>query len=255
MKSCTGLWIVAPITRAVDDKTAKSLLGDSFKRQLKYDGTYSAVSFICSKTDDISIMEATQNLGLEAKNSESWIAAEEKTKTEQSLQYQISILKETKSELEQQLDECEAKTDLWEDLETQISTGKTAYAPLNSKKRHRGVRPLASRKSLKSDVDDDRYASDSGSSDKENSQPEQSRKPLTKEEIERQISSLREQRKEIRKERFLLDSQIVKLSLEIEKAKAEREIILADMKAICIQGRNDYARGAIKQDFAMGIKE
>jgi hypothetical protein len=31
MKSCTGLWIVAPITRAVDDKTAKSLLGDSFK--------------------------------------------------------------------------------------------------------------------------------------------------------------------------------------------------------------------------------
>ena len=31
MKQCTGLWIVAPITRAVDDKTAKSLLGDSFR--------------------------------------------------------------------------------------------------------------------------------------------------------------------------------------------------------------------------------
>lgn len=31
MKACTGLWIVAPITRAVDDKTAKSLLGDSFR--------------------------------------------------------------------------------------------------------------------------------------------------------------------------------------------------------------------------------
>ena len=31
MKECTGLWIVAPITRAVDDKTAKSLLGDSFR--------------------------------------------------------------------------------------------------------------------------------------------------------------------------------------------------------------------------------
>lgn len=31
MKACTGLWIVAPITRAVDDKTAKWLLGDSFR--------------------------------------------------------------------------------------------------------------------------------------------------------------------------------------------------------------------------------
>lgn len=31
MKACTALWIVAPITRAVDDKTAKSLLGDTFR--------------------------------------------------------------------------------------------------------------------------------------------------------------------------------------------------------------------------------
>lgn len=42
MKACTGLWIVAPINRAVDDKTAKTLLGDSFKRQLKFDGTSSS---------------------------------------------------------------------------------------------------------------------------------------------------------------------------------------------------------------------
>jgi len=50
----TGLWIVAPINRAVDDKAAKSLLGESFKRQLKYDGKFSRITFICSKTDDIS---------------------------------------------------------------------------------------------------------------------------------------------------------------------------------------------------------
>lgn len=40
MKQCTGLWIVAPINRAVDDKAAKTLLGDTFKRQLKYDGKF-----------------------------------------------------------------------------------------------------------------------------------------------------------------------------------------------------------------------
>ena len=65
MKQCTGLWIVAPISRAVDDKAAKTLLGDSFKRQLKYDGGFSNVTFICSKTDDISIMEAIGSLRLE----------------------------------------------------------------------------------------------------------------------------------------------------------------------------------------------
>ena len=42
MKQCTGLWIVAPITRAVDDKAAKNLLGETFKRQLKMDGSFSS---------------------------------------------------------------------------------------------------------------------------------------------------------------------------------------------------------------------
>ncbi|EAW12440.1 uncharacterized protein ACLA_064110 [Aspergillus clavatus NRRL 1] len=65
MKQCTGLWIVAPITRAVDDKAAKSLLGDTFKRQLKMDGGFNTVTFICSKTDDISLIECQESLGLE----------------------------------------------------------------------------------------------------------------------------------------------------------------------------------------------
>lgn len=65
MKQCTGLWIVAPITRAVDDKAAKTLLGDSSKMQLKYDGGFSCVTFICSKTDNISITKAIDTLELE----------------------------------------------------------------------------------------------------------------------------------------------------------------------------------------------
>ena len=58
------MWIVANINRAVDDKAAKSLLGDSFKLQLKYDGTFSRVTFICTKTDDISNTEISDNPSL-----------------------------------------------------------------------------------------------------------------------------------------------------------------------------------------------
>lgn len=56
----------------MDDKAAKSLLGESFKRQLKMDGRFSAVTFICSKTDDISISEAQDSLGLDEKMIPSW---------------------------------------------------------------------------------------------------------------------------------------------------------------------------------------
>lgn len=72
MKQCTGLWIVAPINRAVDDKAAKSLLGESFKRQLKYDGIYSRITFICSKTDDISTTEAAESLKIDDQLAGEW---------------------------------------------------------------------------------------------------------------------------------------------------------------------------------------
>ncbi|KAI1749431.1 hypothetical protein F4782DRAFT_513171 [Xylaria castorea] len=257
MKSCTGLWIVAPITRAVDDKTAKSLLGDSFKRQLKYDGTYTAVTFICSKTDDISITEAAESLGLEGEISESWDTAKKLKRTMISLQSQISDLEDAKAAMGQELDECEAKTDLWEDLQSQLSSGETVYAPsAGSKKRKRNTEPSGARKGLKFDVDVDAWnASDSDSSDKENSQSEQRSKPLTEEEAEEKISSLRAQRKRIRGDRRSLDSQIAGIRQEIKVIQNQREKLLADVKAICIQGRNEYSRGAIKQDFAMGIKE
>lgn len=54
--------MVTPITRAVDDLAARQLLGKAFKRQLRFDGAYSAVTVICSKTDDISETELLKSL-------------------------------------------------------------------------------------------------------------------------------------------------------------------------------------------------
>ncbi|OTA63095.1 hypothetical protein K449DRAFT_349574 [Hypoxylon sp. EC38] len=253
MKSCTGLWIVAPITRAVDDKTAKSLLGDSFKRQLKYDGTYSAVSFICSKTDDISITEAVDSLSLEEEISESWNKTEELEKSKKVLQSRLTGLKEQKRVLSQQIDVIDNSCDLWDEIQDELFMGKTVYAPTDfSKKRKRSRKSFQSRKSrssYESEVDDD-YGNDS--SDKENSE---SAKPLTEQDIEEKIASFKSQRKKKREERRELDAQIADVRRQIEETEAERQAILAEIKARCIQGRNNYSRGAIKQDFAMGIRE
>ncbi|KAG9018995.1 hypothetical protein FRB90_007375 [Tulasnella sp. 427] len=67
MQRCQCVWILAPITRAVDDKTAKDLLGKAFKTQLMMDGNYdtSTVTFVATKTDDLSCNEIINALRLE----------------------------------------------------------------------------------------------------------------------------------------------------------------------------------------------
>eukprot|EP00934_Nitzschia_sp_Nitz4_P006876 Nitzschia sp. Nitz4//scaffold16_size188269//174378//181326//NITZ4_001819-RA/size188269-augustus-gene-0.84-mRNA-1//1//CDS//3329538601//6866//frame0 len=57
LQNCNHIWIVAPIKRAVDDGTAKELLGEQFRRQLLMDGQYGNVSFICTQTDDCETTE------------------------------------------------------------------------------------------------------------------------------------------------------------------------------------------------------
>lgn len=98
MKQCTGLWILAPINRAVDDKAAKTLLGDTFKRQLKYDGTYSAVTFICSKTDDISRTEATDSLGIGEEMEELDEKLEQVSRQKRALQKHLHELEAQKKD-------------------------------------------------------------------------------------------------------------------------------------------------------------
>ncbi|KAK1640177.1 hypothetical protein BDP81DRAFT_403669 [Colletotrichum phormii] len=45
LKDCSRLWVVALITRTVDDKTAKTLVEDHCTQQLKYDGAYNNITF------------------------------------------------------------------------------------------------------------------------------------------------------------------------------------------------------------------
>jgi hypothetical protein len=43
LREADNVWIVANIKRAVNDKTAKNMLGESFRRQLLMDGQYGQV--------------------------------------------------------------------------------------------------------------------------------------------------------------------------------------------------------------------
>ncbi|GIL98268.1 hypothetical protein Vretimale_3674, partial [Volvox reticuliferus] len=63
MKNLKAVWVVSDIIRAVDDKTAKDLLGSTFKRQLVLDGRLKALTFVCTKTDNIQVTGTEENMG------------------------------------------------------------------------------------------------------------------------------------------------------------------------------------------------
>ena len=262
MKQCTGLWIVAPITRAVDDKAAKFLLGESFKRQLKMDGGFSTVTFICSKTDDISLTEAQDSLGLEQEMGDLWRKSDQLNKEKKFHQQQVKDLTEAKDDFGAALEAADEELDVWEKLKDDLSDGLTVYAPKSgfSKKRKRGSNDQACKRSKRESDDSDGDFSDdeSGSeieSEKSDDEDNDRRVPLTDEDIQTKISELKTTKKEGRRERLKLDDSIKAVRAKVSGLQAKLNEIEAEMSSICISGRNDYSKGAIQQDFASGIKE
>lgn len=263
MKACTGLWITAAIQRAVDDKTAKKLLGDSFKRQLKYDGQYSAVTFICTKTDDILESEVSHSLNLDADVGDTWAQIEDLRRQVDKHKLEMGDLKDKKAAMDAMADELDVKTEEWEDLLIKLTDGQPVSRPPGSKKkRKRQSGPGGQRKrpgSFEPDSDsDDTCDSDGVTSDKENGQlpsAEEHRSPLTEDEIEKELAGFKTEKKDLRNAKKPLTARITEVKKQVAGLTAKEKSLLAEIKSACIKGRNEYSRVAIKNDFALGIRE
>jgi hypothetical protein len=262
MKQCTGLWIVAPINRAVDDKAAKTLLGESFKRQLKYDGGFSSVTFICSKTDDISITEAVDTLELDEEVEGLFGQQHQLEQKIKTLQQKIDELKETQDVYRVAQKEASNDIETWEELQERLDDGKVAFAPIVRNKRKRMQQKNARKRRQRDpdDSDEDFIVSDEESAQSEDEglsdddvQPPQS--ALTDDDVKSKLKELREAKKGARREGVALTEQMKELRLQIRDSRAEIATIKAEISHICIAGRNDYSKRAIQQDFAAGIKE
>ncbi|CAI6329371.1 unnamed protein product [Periconia digitata] len=265
IKQCTGLWIVAPINRAVDDKAAKNLLGDSFKRQLKYDGNYSNVTFICSKTDDISITEATDSLGLHSEMSdlEDRYFGYETELT--SIEKAIKESKDSIAVYQEMISSHEKETEIWEDLKDSVEEGKRVFAPLDrsaGKRKRRSLKKKSRKRQqpidsdLEYDDSDEDYQTDAdmeGEADGEVIKTPQ--QPLAINDIKSKINQLRHHKKNARDEKALVQEKITDSRKKAHRLKEKMDEIRGAMSALCISGRNEYSKGAIQQDFAAGIRE
>lgn len=266
IKQCTGLWIVAPITRAVDDKAAKTLLGDSFKMQLKYDGGFSSVTFICSKTDDISITEAIDTLQLEDEVEELYAQERELEQEIKETQTKIEDLRESQHVYTLSGREAAEEIEIWEELKDKLDDGEEVYAPTpKSTKRKKGASAKKSRKKRQANdedsdadfvVDDDEVSEteheEDGDDDAEVQAPQE---PLTEEDIKTKIKDLRDIKKNARREGLEIKPKIEELRPKVREAQAKIKEIKGKISRICITGRNEYSKEAIQNDFAAGIKE
>jgi hypothetical protein len=230
MKQCTGLWIVAPINRAVDDKAAKTLLGDSFKRQLKYDGGFSNVTFICSKTDDISVTEAIDSLDVEDQISG---LEDQDTKEKEKLEglnKQIVDLKDSQNTYNLIINRASDERDDWEELKEKLDRGEQVYVPSQRQTKRKEVgadnqsrkRQQTEHDSEKACVvisDDDGESSSVSENDSDTEDILISRAPLNERDIRAKVEELKLTRRNGVRERGEIEAQIKEHLREIEVCK------------------------------------
>jgi hypothetical protein len=247
MAQATAIWIVSSIHRAVDDKTAKTLLGNSFRLQLKMDGTYTNVTFICSKSDDISVREAAETLDQEGRLVvlEDREAAVRKEFGVEEKSQPAAV--EKKEELEDRLERTNNHIKSWGKLARKIAMGKnvTILAKLRKKRKRRARNARGRWVKKREEVSSDTNSDDTSDEDE----------PITGENINDTVSRLRSERESLIAELDEAEREVLGLQTSIARLSSDKENLSVQKVATCINLRNYYSKDAIRQDFVAGIKE
>ncbi|KAL0573914.1 hypothetical protein V5O48_008034 [Marasmius crinis-equi] len=283
MKKCQCLWILAPITRAVDDKTAR-------------DGNYDdhTITFIASKTDDISCSEVVDALALdddpeletieeelESNKEETKECNEKKKESKKICKSLDDELKELRKQVAEHEKHLEAVKN-GEPFETTIKASTSEESKGKKRKNQRSGKKGSSkrRRSVEDDndfIDDESDAisssssssdsdSDSDASDREDgsdsddsdagsqaSEPQEDE--VTEESLKAKIKEVRDAIKEkrtslstARTEKKEVDDRLAALA----KAQAK---IQKRKNGFCSLKRSEFSRDVLKQDFRTGLKE
>ncbi|KIY51603.1 hypothetical protein FISHEDRAFT_11570, partial [Fistulina hepatica ATCC 64428] len=295
MKKCDCIWILASIHRAVDNKTARDLLGDAFKMQLQTfcncHCSYSdhKITFIASKCDDISCSEVIRALDLqtdpdleeieeklERYNDETQEWKEAKAVADKQVKALDSELKPLRAILNEHQEHLKAlrKGEPFEcKLTGKAAERKAAEAKSKKRKNTRGGKKNAKRARRESPVDldgdvsmgDDAEDEDDSSSDKEESEnDEDSHKDDEDEDEDEEVTEeyLKDKIKEVK-------DVIAAGRAPLQEAKDARKKAvdaLANLKknlakaqreknAFCARKRSEFSCNALKEDFRSGLKQ
>jgi len=247
MAQCNGFCVVAPIIRAVDDKAAKNLMGESFKRQMQLDGTYTNTIMICSKTDHITVTEATKDLdGVWRRRAMDVKSQMEET---ENLQEEKSA---TMAEVNKGIEDLISES---KHIDTRVQELIVALTGLpqtcNDGAAYQGKRKLSETPVPEAK----RPTTKDGGSVRASSMPIEPRTPETQEEVVQEIGNLQAKKHEVSKTRDNLDARVGELEREQRELCQQILVLQAQEKKQCIQNRNDIVRSAMKRDYAEGIRQ
>lgn len=252
MRQCSGYWIVAPIARAVDSKTAKTILAEAFKRQVVMDGLVENTTFICSMTDNVvnsEIYKALPDLQEQLQDDETALDKLERELADVS--DKISEIYDQTEEVRTQIENLSEEIDEWQNLRERDDL--TFPISLKKRKRRRDSTP-PSNKRAKDSQDSDDISSDNEADDEYGSS-NATKRIYSREELSHHLETLKTSRTALKAKksdlianRDALKSQKLDLKQQVQDKKnaISRE---------CIKARNEWSRGRLQRNFAMGLKE
>ncbi|QSS64668.1 hypothetical protein I7I51_01738 [Histoplasma capsulatum] len=238
IEQCSSLWIVAPITRAVDDKTAKTLLSNNFQRQIQMDGTLSAVTFICSKTDDINLSEMV--LDFEDIVDEPLSTLETPEISTTLLQENLEALKDERNEIVMSMD----------DICEEMAAMGCSFSPLKgndgSPKRNRP-----------SDYYPDfiRHGENATNECGPNDNNMEINDDQPADFVEKRWCDASNKRKLLSHRKKLIDSEIKQVIELLNNARENEKRKQNKLALRCIIERNQAVKAQIRQDFTDGVRQ
>lgn len=223
LQNCSQIWVVAPIKRAVDDGTAKELMGEQFKRRLLMDGAYGNVSFICTQTDDCEateIMRDHQDVAMLKPGR--WERMQELLEKITSNEKEISDFQQSEEDLNVTYEEA-------------LETEKEAREELED-----------AEKSKEKVTDDDTIEFDDD-------------EDIDNEDVEELIEQLKvtagENKETVAEARVELRQYREAHKEVIEQLGEQTRKLQRKLKSMCATVRNEYSTACLQEDFRTGLKE
>lgn len=264
IQNCSGLWVVAPITRAVDDKTAHNLLGTTFRRQMQFDGAYGHMSFICSKIDDVSTTEAMKSIKKDDPRHPAHARYQDLQHAQEAIKTQTAILGAADMDHKNLLDQIkDCDTSLRRITQAIFQADKEDEVLLRTpspvkKRRAREAAETPRKRVQLAVVDSDSETCDQDSDDDDGDSVEEpafDQVILTREDARRRAEEIRAGRKELEKQKKASNARKRDTRNSLKDAKAERRMLESQLKSDCVQYRNEYSVYHIQNQFADGVRE
>lgn len=246
-EKCTGLWIVSPINRAVDDKAAQNLLGDSARTQLKMDCGFNGVTFVCSMTDQIRFAEVRDALDMNAEFSLLSEKLREIREKRESLQNALKLFRSEKTETTASLKEIDKQLEALEEArDSKADTIPLKREPEGDINQRPLQKPrLSGLEDVSNTVTSGQPSGDIGSS------PETPGKPTVEDGIRKRSRDARA----VRKSQEEIESRIQDTENELRNMDTYKDDAEAEFHAQCVLRRNECTKDRVLEDFAQGVKK